>query len=199
MHLTPTGHALTANELLDTLNKAFGPDSDNPRLSEPVPFVDIPAVLERDHESKSRLAADADELGLPDLATYQPPVPPPLAPSELCAITAGPMAIESQAGCPVSIEILVDGAQCGEDPVTLPAALTVTVKDGDDAVIEGATVGLAAIPTEEHDIMEYLSGGITDAAGTVALTVAEDDVPSRLAGGAILVESGIVQATCVLP
>ena len=199
VHLTPTGHALTANEFIDTLNRAFGPDSDTPRLSEDVPFVDIPAVLVRDHESKSRLATEADALGLPELSTFQPPVPPELSRSELCAITAGPMASASDTGCPASIDVLVDGVPCGDDPVTLPAELTITVTDGDGTALEDATVGLAVIPAEEHDIMAYLDGGVTAADGSVVLTVTADDVTSALAGGAILVESGTASVLCRVP
>ena len=198
VHLTATGHALVANVYIHALNQALGPASPNPRLTEDVPLVPIAEVLARDVGTESRLQAHAAELGLPNLATYLDPMPPAISTSERCAIESGPMAGAGQPGCPAAIEILIDGVPCGDTPLGWPASLTIRVFDEGGAGIEGAAVGVAGLPAEEHALRAELAGGVTDQNGQIALVLEATTLKDQK-GGTLLVQSGAIRTTCVLP
>ena len=198
VHLTPTGHALMANQLIKDTNAIFGPGAPTPLFTDPIPEVDIAAVISRDNETEVALQQDADELDLPDLSTFRGPPPPPLSSAERCAITGGPLAAESDAGCPVHLQATVDGGDCAAATPTWPLTLLVTVTDGADQPIEGAPVGLSTMPGEEHGLITYLRGGLTDTAGTLTITVAESDVDGA-AGDSLLLQAGAVQTICPKP
>ena len=207
VHLTPTGHAMTANLMIETINDAFGPDSDTPKLAELIPYIDITKILDRDPQTMDRLSADAAGLGLPDLATYLDPVPPVLSHGERCAVTHGPHADTGLQNCPAAIEVTVNGDPCTADAISLPADITLTVKDDQDGVLDRMAVGVYLLPVKDGsvdrekklELLKYLPGGLTDSNGVLEFTLTADQIENAQAGGWLYVRSGTAEALCRLP
>lgn len=197
IHLTPTGHAMAANMMIEALNAALGPDSANPRYADALPYVDLAPILARDPMTETRLQAEAARLGIPDLASYLDPLPPPLSDSERCAFTHGVMAVADKAGCPASVQLEVNAAPCTGAAIQFPATVTVTVRDRDGNPLPGAAIGAAALPAANHGIMRWLEGGVGNPAGE--LTFILEGVGSEQAGGRLFVQSGEAVADCPLP
>lgn len=199
VHLTATGHALVANLMLHAVNEEIGPDSSNAYLTEAIPPIDIASVLSRDPLTATRLQAEADELGFPDLAEFLDPVPPVPTHSELCVISEGPMALEVIDGCPEEIDVSVNSEPCGDSAINYPASIVVTVHDSDGNPLQGAAVGIAALPPTDHELLTYLPGGLTDENGQLQTTVEADQIGSAQAGGRIEFQSGDARESCLLP
>lgn len=197
VHLTPTGHALAANMMLDSVNREWGPDGVRPKFLNDLPEVDIPAVLNRDNQTETRLNIEASELGFPELSSLLDPIPPSFSHSEYCSLSGGPLELGSSEGCPLTIEITVNSEPCN-GPISFPAQIEVIVRDELGQPVQAA-VGLSAIPPEEHLLMTYLSGGMTDSEGVLSVTVESDGLEADVAGGSLVAESGGLSVLCELP
>ncbi len=197
VHLTPTGHAMVANCIIQNVNENLGPDSDNPLYAENIPYVNIAEVLKRDPMRESLLQAEAIELGLPDLKKFVDPLPPVVSQSEKCTIVSGPDAGLGAAACPATLEVSVNGDDCGNDPVAFPVEIALVVKDSNGAALKGASVGIAALPSDNHGLALWFDGGLTGDDGSFTYTV--DGVDDEQAGGLLQIQVGALVKTCKLP
>ena len=200
VHGTPTGHAIIANFMLAALNAAVGPKAAAPKLDQDIGYVDVAAVLTRDPGRPSRLAAEAEQLGIGDLDKFLDPRPPRLTMAERCAIGHGAYVAPSDARCPTRIRITDEtGAACSRASLaTLPARLTIEVTGADGRPIAGAAVGVAAIPAETKGLMDHVpTPELTDADGKLSVRI--EQIEDAQASGALLAVAGTATATCALP
>jgi|GEM_PF-4341568 len=197
IHLTPTGHAIVANLIIEHVNASLGPDSDVQLMTENLPYIDIAQILSRDPMRESLLQAEAVELGLPDLSEFVDPLPPELTTGEHCAIEAGPHAWQDAMVCPAEIEVLVNGLECGETAIAWPAEISVKVLDDSGEEMEGVPVGLAVLPAESHGLAHWYASGLSDADGLYTATL---EVPGEeQAGGILQFQAGSKKSTCLIP
>ena len=173
-------------------------DDDGETFSDPIPAVDVSAVISRDPETEVALRQDAVDLGLGDLSTFRGPPPPVLTTVERCAITGGPFASEPGTACPADLRATVDGEPCNDATPTWPLTITVTVTDEADQPMAGAPIGLSTMPAEEHGLIAYLRGGVTDEEGRLTITVEEDSAASA-SGDSLLIQAGSVDLLCPKP
>lgn len=199
VHLTATGHSMVANVYIETANAVWGSEGSNPVLSQAMPYIDPSTVLDWDPETPARLAEQAQTYGLPALSTYLDSLPPELSLSERCAITAGSLAAADTTGCPDEIQILIGGAPCTEDPISLDSDYMITVLGADDGPIANAAVGVSLIPAADQELAVFLPGGLTDENGQYSGTIPEDAAGEAPAGGQLFIQSGMATATCNLP
>lgn len=200
VHLTPTGHAIVANMILEALNRELGPNSANPRLSANAPYIDLAPILDRDPETPARLVDKAVAAGLNSLESYLDPLPPRLTNSERCGIKYGAYAASPQMQCPQTVTITeAGGGSCSEATFgTLPATVVITVKDQTGSPMSGAAVGIAALPTGNYQHMKYIATpNLTDVEGQISVTI--DKIEAEQKGGKLKAISGLIEATCPLP
>ncbi len=197
IHLTPTGHAIVANFIIEHVNSSVGPDSADPLMSENIPYVDIAEILSRDPMRESLLQKEAAEIGLPDLSEFVDPLPPQLTDGERCAIKGGPHAAEETVVCPADIEVLVNGAECGEGVISWPAEISVKVLSESGAAMPGVPVGIAALPADSHGLAHWYSSGLSSENGVFSSTV---EYPGEeQAGGVLQIQAADIRRTCLIP
>lgn len=171
LHLTDTGYAWLSNVIIQSMNDTIGPEGQFPRLKEPVPYIDLAAVVTSDPYGPKNLAISAQALGFPPLETYTDTVlVPPLSFADRCAIEFNEsLGLTAEDGCPVTIEWIGPAELTTQRETNVP--FTVRVLDKDGAPMAGIPVIADIWNTRtQGDRIQPERGIVTDADGLASFT-----------------------------
>ena len=99
--------------------------------------------------------------------------------------------------CPADIEVLVNGAECGEGVISWPAEISVKVLSESGAAMQGVPVGIAALPADSHGLAHWYSSGLSSENGVFSSTV--ESPGEEQSGGVLQIQAADIRRTCLIP